>query len=221
VVSVAVLVAVPVAWSRLSPSGSAGAGGRAPASVPEPGAAAAPRTSSAPPSSPGTASPSRPAGTPQAAKAAQAAPVRLVAPDVGVDAAVDPVGVDDVGLMALPKDARRVGWYRFGVAPGSTVGSAVLAGHRDSRTQGRGILWDLGRAEPGQSLEVTLADGRRLRFEVVAVDRTAKAALALDALFARDGSPLLRVVTCGGDYLRDEGGYQDNIVVTAVPRGPA
>ena len=34
-------------------------------------------------------------------------------------------------------------------------------------------------------------------------------------------APLLRVVTCGGDYLRDEGGYQDNIVVTAVPRGPA
>jgi hypothetical protein len=167
-----------------------------------------------------TASTSQLSGTSGTPKA-EATPVRLVAPDLDVDAAVDPVGVDDAGLMALPKDARRVGWYRFGVAPGSPAGSAVLAGHRDSRTQGRGILWDLGRAEPGQPVEVTLSDGRRLRYEVVAVDRTAKAALALEALFARDGSPAAAVVTCGGEYLRDQGGYQDNIVVTAVPRGPA
>jgi hypothetical protein len=152
---------------------------------------------------------------------ARAAPVRLVAASVGVDAAVDPVGVDDAGLMALPADARRVGWYRFGAVPGSAQGSAVLAGHRDSRTQGRGALWDVGRSEPGQRVEVVLADGRRLTYEVVAVDRTAKAALALDTLFARDGAPLLRVVTCGGKYLRDRGGYQDNVVVTAVPAGTA
>jgi hypothetical protein len=46
----------------------------------------------------------------------------------------------------------------------------------------------------------------------------AKAALWLDALFRRDGDPVLQVVTCGGEYVREPWAvYQDNIVVTARP----
>ncbi len=36
-------------------------------------------------------------------------------------------------------------------------------------------------------------------------------------LFARSGPARLTVITCGGPYLADQGGYQDNVVVTAVP----
>ena len=38
-----------------------------------------------------------------------------------------------------------------------------------------------------------------------------------EELFARTGTERLRIITCGGDYLPDEGGYQQNLVVTAVP----
>ena len=44
------------------------------------------------------------------------------------------------------------------------------------------------------------------------------AALAPDSLFARTGPGRLQIVTCGGSYLPDKGGYQENIVVTAAPR---
>ena len=37
------------------------------------------------------------------------------------------------------------------------------------------------------------------------------------SLFARTGPGRLQIVTCGGSYLPDKGGYQENIVVTAAP----
>jgi hypothetical protein len=36
-------------------------------------------------------------------------------------------------------------------------------------------------------------------------------------VFARTGAPRLRLITCGGEYDVDAGGYQQNLVVTAVP----
>ena len=38
-----------------------------------------------------------------------------------------------------------------------------------------------------------------------------------EELFARTGPERLWIITCGGEYLPDEGGYQQNLVVTAVP----
>ena len=36
-------------------------------------------------------------------------------------------------------------------------------------------------------------------------------------LFSRRGPERLHVITCGGEYLPDAGGYQQNLVVTAAP----
>ncbi len=44
-----------------------------------------------------------------------------------------------------------------------------------------------------------------------------KRALPLEELFRRDGREVLTLITCGGPYLADAGGYQDNVVVSAVP----
>ena len=44
-----------------------------------------------------------------------------------------------------------------------------------------------------------------------------KKKLPIDDVFATDGSPRLTLITCGGYYDRSNGGYQDNVVVTAVP----
>ena len=52
-------------------------------------------------------------------------------------------------------------------------------------------------------------------FEVRSVRVIGKRALPLNEIFDRDGPPRLRIVSCGGAYLPAQGGYQDNIVVTA------
>lgn len=144
-------------------------------------------------------------------------PVRMTIPAIGIQAMVVPVGLDEARAVQIPEDIATVGWYALGVAPGSTTGSAVLVGHRDGRVQGRGALYDLARLAPGDRIDVTDALSRELHFTVVAREVVAKAVLPTDDLFAIDGPPRLTVITCGGEYVRDGGGYQANVIITAVP----
>jgi hypothetical protein len=52
---------------------------------------------------------------------------------------------------------------------------------------------------------------------VTAVERISKADLPTDRLFDPDVKHRLVVVTCGGRYLPEAGGYEDIIVVIATP----
>ena len=45
--------------------------------------------------------------------------------------------------MAIPREVRQVGWYRYGPAPGDPAGAAVIAGHVDTEQQGAGALFPL------------------------------------------------------------------------------
>ena len=147
----------------------------------------------------------------------QIRPVRITVDAVDIDSFVRPVGVAEDGQMELPPDPRVLGWYRFGPTPGvATAGSAVLAGHLDSRRYGLGPLVRLREVEPGDLVEVTSSDGSTTTYRVAGVTRYDQQALPAE-LFARSGDPRLRIVTCGGDYDVDAGGYQQNLVVTAVP----
>ncbi len=76
---------------------------------------------------------------------------------MGIDAVVVPTGVTEDGAVVIPKDAYRVGWYRFGPAPGADAGSAVIVGHVDSKTQGRGALFSLVGIDVGDVVTVTNA----------------------------------------------------------------
>ena len=174
---------------------------RAPLSVPWPDGAAAPGVSIA-----------------QAERAAAVyAPALIQIPALDVTAPVMPVGLDAAQAIQIPEDIGSVGWYSLGVAPGSRVGSAVIVGHRDGRVAGHGALYDLARLEPGNRILVVDTAGRELRFAVVAREVVAKSLLPADDLFAVDGPARLTLITCGGTYDRDRGGYQANVIVTAVP----
>lgn len=144
-------------------------------------------------------------------------PVRVTVDDVGIDATVDPVGVAADGQMALPPDPDVLGWYEFGPAPGAATGSVVLGGHLDTVTHGVGQLVRLRDVQVGASVVVASASGTERRYRVTDVQRIAKAGLPVEELFRRTGAPALVLVTCGGEYRAELGGYQENLVVTAVP----
>jgi hypothetical protein len=147
------------------------------------------------------------------------APQSVEVAGVGLVMPVTATGVAKDGQMALPADPRVMGWYRFGPQPGDPRGSAVLAGHVDSREFGTGPLTRLASVQPGAEVVVTAADGEQLRYRVTDVERITQAALPVDRLFDPAGAHRLTLVTCGGRYLPDAGGYEDNIVVTAAPIG--
>jgi LPXTG-site transpeptidase (sortase) family protein len=135
-------------------------------------------------------------------------------PALDLELPVLALGVDDQGLMALPDSAFSLAWYRFGPRPNDPVGATVIAGHVDTAEEGVGPLARLGDLRPGDRIEVVTRRGT-VRYGVTSVDRIAKSVLDLPALFSRAGRARLHLVTCGGDYLADRGGYQDNLVVTA------
>ncbi len=66
-------------------------------------------------------------------------------------------------------------------------------------------------------MTVTGSDGAPVRYRVETVQRITKAALPVDTLFRPGGRHQLAVVTCGGRYIPEAGGYEDNIVVIAAP----
>jgi sortase (surface protein transpeptidase) len=126
------------------------------------------------------------------------------------------VGVDPDGQMTIPAEVDRVGWYRFGPAPGA-VGSAVIAGHVDSREQGLGAMAPLREAAVGDEVLVADASGSPTRWRVVSRELISKQVLPLDRLFSRDGPPRLTLITCGGPFLPEFRSYRDNVVVVAEP----
>ena len=204
VLGLAVAVAAPTAWGLTRPEATAGA--------PVEQVLASPSEARAPDDRPDVTA--RPAGP--AAAEQRPAPVRLAVPALGVDTAVDPVGVEPDGQMTIPAEVDRVGWYRFGPAPGA-AGSAVIAGHVDDREQGLGAMAPLREAEVGAEVVVTDAAGTVQRWRVVSRELIQKQVLPLDRLFARDGPPRLTLITCGGPFLPEFGSYRDNVVVVAEP----
>ncbi|GAA1556386.1 class F sortase [Kribbella sancticallisti] len=211
VVSLVALVAVPIFWYGRE-------AGEQPASVPEPAQTVPTRSTATPPTTPSATAPSvktRAADLPTVA--AEAQPLELIVGKAQLRMPVVPTGVAADGQMELPPNPARIGWYRFGPGPASTTGSVVLGGHLDSREYGVGPLARLSRTRPGDPIELRLSDGRTLQYRTEAVRDVDKQTLALAVVFDRSGLRRLQIVTCGGEYLPDRGGYQENLVVTAVP----
>jgi len=143
-------------------------------------------------------------------------PVELVLPD-GTTSPIVPVGVAPDGQMAVPERVAEVGWYRFGPAPGA-AGSSVLAGHVDDREQGPGAFARLDELTADGTVLVRRAGAPERGWRIVEVRTVDKDQLDLPALFDRAGPPRLTLVTCGGAFDRGSRQYEDNVVVTAVPR---
>ena len=175
-----------------------------------------PATAPGPSPSPATTRAPAPAEAPQRI----APPVALRVAAIGADAPVVVVGLEPDGAMEIPADVRTVGWYEpfagAGVVPGEP-GTAVIAGHVDSRTQGRGVFWPLRDLVPGDVVIVEHSDGTATRWEVESVVRHPKTDLPIDDIFTFEGDERLALITCGGEFDRSAGAYLDNYVVTAVP----
>ncbi len=141
-------------------------------------------------------------------------PSQVSIPSLGLRMPVSAEGVDPDGAMALPPTPFRVGWYRYGPHPLDPAGATVIAGHVDTAEDGAGPLADLSALRRGDLVEVR-AGQRTVRYRVEEVLLVEKRGLDTASLFSRVGPARLHLVTCGGPYLPDAGGYQDNVVVIA------
>ena len=143
--------------------------------------------------------------------------MRVELPTIGVSSRLVRLGLNPDGTMEVPRDYGLAGWFTGGAMPGQD-GPAAIAGHVDSRT-GPAVFYRLGDLRPGDPVRVRRADGDWLAFEVTGIARYPKAAFPTEAVFGPVTGPVLRLVTCGGDFDRASGHYLDNLVVTARPAG--
>ncbi|WP_426367477.1 class F sortase [Streptomyces sp. E-08] len=139
---------------------------------------------------------------------------RIKIPAIQVAAPVMDVGLDADDWVAAPppEDPNLAGWYQNGIAPGQR-GTSVIVGHVDN-AKGPAVFYGLGSLQKGQHIEVERYDGRVAVFEVYGIEVYAKDNFPGVQVYADNGEPELRVITCGGGYTRARG-YDGNVVVYA------
>jgi sortase (surface protein transpeptidase) len=135
-------------------------------------------------------------------------------PAIGVDAQIVPVGLNADGSMETP-DFGLAGWYTEGPKPGD-AGPSVIAAHVDSRS-GPDVFYRLSDLAPGDEITVQRADGTTGTWIVEGSEQTDKDELPADRIWNATAEPVLRLITCGGDFDASVRHYTDNIIVYANP----
>lgn len=141
------------------------------------------------------------------------APTAVRVPKIGVDAPIDPMGVDAEQALEVPEDTARVGWWSGGAEPGEGDPS-VLVGHVDSYT-GPAVFYRLEELVAGDTIEVDRADGTTAHFMIDRLESYPKSEFPTDAVYGGTDWPTLRLITCYGSFDEAERSYQDNLVAYA------
>lgn len=146
-----------------------------------------------------------------------AAPVRLELPRIGIDAAVNPVGLNSDASIQAPPSPNVTGWLAVGPAPGDP-GPAVILGHLDS-DRGPAVFWRLAQVRVNDAIIVARSDGSSIRFLVTRVARFSRATFPNTEVYGLTVEPELRLITCGGWFNLKARQYSDNVVVFASSTG--
>lgn len=139
-------------------------------------------------------------------------PLQLTISSLGVDTRMVELGLQEDGSVEVPSDPAVAGWFRLGTVPGHR-GSSVILGHVDS-VDGPAVFAGLSTMKRRDRVVVALSDDTIATFEVTGIETYANADFPADRVYAgtRRGREL-NLVTCGGTYDSERGGYQSNVVV--------
>jgi LPXTG-site transpeptidase (sortase) family protein len=158
-------------------------------------------------------------GRPAESQRIQFIPEHLTLPGHATAAVMPAVTVD--GVLRVPENVRHVGWWDGSARAGEPFGSTVIAGHVDSATEGIGFFARPRRIKVGDTVTLR-ADSHRLKYRVISVKKVARQALATESqAFKQTGPHRLVLITCTGNFHRDRGGYDSNLVVVGKPLGLA
>jgi hypothetical protein len=141
-------------------------------------------------------------------------PVRLVIPSIGVDAAVQSVGLfwNGNGEMSIPTNFTDVAWYNGGPRPGM-LGSAVIDGHLDGHDVKEAVFYRLGDLKPGDLVKVIDGKGNTFTFSVIRLADYNYNASTSDIFSSDTSKARLNLITCAGDWLPGQKLYSQRIVV--------
>lgn len=136
---------------------------------------------------------------------------RIAIPRLGVDAYIERIGIVG-GVMESPTDGvYAIGWYPELGTPGNG-GNIVFSAHE---------TWDhmyapfyvMHLAQPGDKVELTMADGTKYTYEMMTNHRHPLESLAMNAVLYPPRRPeneeWITFITCGGRIVYDASGFGD------------
>src|SRR6266487_2108632 len=130
---------------------------------------------------------------------------RLIISSIGVDTAVEMVGILHDGNLATPSlnPLDDVGWYAAGPRPGE-VGSAVIDGHLDRPGGSPVVFWNLRDMHVGDSVMIIDAAGGTARFRVTRIALYHPRQAPLQKIFGDESGSYLNLITCAGDWIASQ-----------------
>jgi len=143
-------------------------------------------------------------------------PVSVDIPAIGVHSQLLHLGVSADGSIQVPSlttSADEAAWFKYSATPGE-IGASVIEGHVDSY-QGPAVFFRLGALRPGDTIDVTLADGVTAVFRVTGVREYAKEEFPAKAIYSATDYAALRLITCGGTFDYATHHYLSSTVVFA------
>jgi len=139
-------------------------------------------------------------------------PTRIIIPSIGVNAAIEQVGINPDGLMDVPKDPSNAGWYSLGPTPGD-AGSAVIDGHVDKPTGANAVFTNLHKLQPGDKITIENSLGKTTSFLVRELKTYKPTADASGVFISQDGLAHLNLITCFGNWDTNINGYEKRLVI--------
>jgi hypothetical protein len=143
-------------------------------------------------------------------------PVSIDIPAIGASSKLLHLGVNSDGTIQVPSLYSRpsaAAWYKYSATPGQ-IGASVIEGHVDTY-QGPAVFFRLGGLRPGDSVEVTLADGITAVFRVTGVRQYSKSNFPAKIIYGATEHAALRLITCSGAFDYATGHYLSSTVVFA------
>ena len=140
-------------------------------------------------------------------------PRRLRIPNLGINAAVEQVGLDSKGRMDVPRNIWNVAWYKLGAKPGER-GNAVIDGHLDG-PYSPAVFWNLSKLVPGNRIYIQDDKGQEKVFEVFDVQTYPYDQAPLERIFGSSNDAQLNLITCNGTFDQKSANYDKRFVAYA------
>lgn len=138
-------------------------------------------------------------------------PTRIQIPAASVDTSLITLGKTEQGTLEVPKAYDVAGWYKYSPTPGE-IGPTIIAGHVDNYL-GAAVFYKLRFLQPGDTIDVTRADGNVVKFKVDKVEQYSQSNFPTETVYGNIDHAGIRLITCGGTFNYLTGNYSDNTVV--------
>jgi hypothetical protein len=144
-------------------------------------------------------------------------PVAVDIPAIGLHTKLLQLGANPDGTIQVPSlstGAGEAAWFKYSATPGQ-IGTSVIEGHVDTY-RGPAVFFNLGALQPGDRVDVTLADGIIAVFRVTGVRQYLKSHFPARAIYHTKGYAALHLITCGGVFDYSTRSYLSSTVVFAA-----